>query len=398
MSFGFAASTPSSSTELLRSELLSDADEATAHGAALFVDPRARRLIDQLRRIAPSDASILIVGETGTGKEVMAREVHARSGRPGPFVAVNCGALTENLGEAALFGHEAGAYTGAGPARAGWFEAANGGTLFLDEIGDLPLSLQVALLRVLQERKVVRLGSRKAIPVDVRIIAATNVDVSKAVSSGKFRLDLYFRVGVVTLDLPPLRQRLADILPLAERFIRIYSSKLDLDPPQLDIAAEHAILNYPWPGNIRELENVMHGAVLTCVDGVIRPHDLRLAHWAATSEAEVAPASEQAQLSINQVDDLTAAIDALLAARPQQLMENLELLVIRRALLRCNNNQVQTARLLGITRNVLRTYLKRFQLLGSEQNVDIDAADASALSARAPLDRFAREAVALGAA
>jgi sigma54-dependent transcription regulator len=142
--------------------------------APLFIDARSRRIISQLERVAPSEASTLIVGETGTEKEVIAQQVHRRSGRSGPFVAVNCGALSETLGEAALFGHEAGAYTGASGARAGWFEAANGGTLFLDEIGDLPLTLQVALLRVPQERQVVRLGSRKLQPIDVRVIAATN--------------------------------------------------------------------------------------------------------------------------------------------------------------------------------------------------------------------------------
>jgi sigma-54-specific transcriptional regulator len=153
----------------------------SATPAPLFVDGRSRRIISQLERVAPSEASILIVGETGTGKEVIAQQIHRRSGRFGPFVAVNCGALSETLGEAALFGHEAGAYTGASGARGGWFEAANGGTLFLDEIGDLPLTLQVALLRVLQERQIVRLGSRKSQPIDVRVIAATNIDVGEAV-------------------------------------------------------------------------------------------------------------------------------------------------------------------------------------------------------------------------
>jgi sigma-54-specific transcriptional regulator len=202
--------------------------------APLFVDARSRRIISQLERVAPSEASILIVGETATGKEVIAQQIHRRSGRSGPFVAVNCGALSETLGEAALFGHEAGAYTGASGARVGWFEAANGGTLFLDEIGDLPVTLQVALLRVLQERQVVRLGSRKSQPIDVRVIAATNIDVGQAVKSGKFRLDLYFRLSVVTLELPALRERTADILPLAEHFVRVYGEKLQRPLPTLD--------------------------------------------------------------------------------------------------------------------------------------------------------------------
>ena len=340
----------------------------------LFVDARSRRIVDQLDRVAPSEASILIVGETGTGKEVIARQIHERSGRPGPFVAVNCGALSETLGEAALFGHEAGAYTGASGARAGWFEAANGGTLFLDEIGDLPLSLQVALLRVLQERQVVRLGSRKSSPLNVRVLAATNIDVSQAVSSGKFRLDLYFRLSVVTLELPPLRERTADILPLAAHFIELYSKRLHQSSPELDAEARHALLNYSWPGNVRELENVMHGAVLVSGDGIIRRADLRLVSWiAATNRATklVADARESLDAAFAEpANDLVNAIapqlDRLFQQGEERLFENLESLVIHRALKHCKGNQVHTARLLGISRNVLRTYLKRFGLIGAD--------------------------------
>jgi sigma-54 dependent transcriptional regulator len=323
----------------------------------LFVDARSRQIVGQIERIAPSEASILIVGETGTGKEVVARQIHERSGRSGPFVAVNCGALSETLGEAALFGHEAGAYTGASGARAGWFEAANGGTLFLDEIGDLPLSLQVALLRVLQERQVVRLGSRKSAPVDVRVIAATNVDVGQAVSTGKFRLDLYFRLSVVTLELSPLRERTADILPLATHFARIYSAKLQRPMPVVEDAARQALLAYSWPGNVRELENVIHGAVLVAGD-TIGARDLRLVPW-IPKRVEQACDEEPTQL-----DALATTIERLFDDRPKQLLESIESLVIHRALEFCDGNQVHTAKLLGITRNVLRTYLKRFGLLG----------------------------------
>lgn len=369
---------------------LSAADQCKAT-AAIFVDSNSCALPRRIDRLAPSDASILIIGETGTGKEIAARQIHERSGRTGPFVAVNCGALSESLGEAALFGHEAGAYTGASGARAGWFEAANGGTLFLDEIGDLPLMLQVALLRVLQERQVVRLGSRKPVPIDIRVIAATNIDVSKAVANGQFRLDLYFRLSVATLDLPPLRVRTGDILPLAEHFIAVYSSRLKSPVPRLEADAQAALLNHAWPGNIRELENVMHAAVLVRTGNVIRAEDLRLVDWSRAA----APPSQQTAIEAapavapqrpiewarpraldaiaatpGSLQSLTPQLDRLFESPPDQLLENLQSLVIRQAMERCKGNQVHTARLLGVSRNVLRTYLKRFGLLseGAERS------------------------------
>src|SRR3954470_9997570 len=184
--------------------------------ALVFEDPLSRALLARIERIAPSDAPVLVTGETGTGKELVARQGHALSNRAArPFVAVNAGAFSASLAESELFGHEKGAFTGAQSAKAGWFEAASGGTLFLDEIGDLPLPLQVKLLRVLQEREVVRLGSRQAIPIDVRLIAATNVDLEEAVAAGHFREDLFYRLNVATILLPPLRERPGDILPLA---------------------------------------------------------------------------------------------------------------------------------------------------------------------------------------
>lgn len=181
--------------------------------AQVFEDPKSQALLAHLQQVAPSDASVLIIGETGTGKELVARHIHNLSARRNrPFVAVNCGAFSESLVEAELFGHEKGAFTGALSAKAGWFEEANGGTLFLDEIGDLPMAIQVKLLRVLQEREVVRLGSRKSIPIDVRVLAATNVQLEKAINAGHFREDLYYRLDVVNLELSPLRDRPGDIL------------------------------------------------------------------------------------------------------------------------------------------------------------------------------------------
>src|SRR5471032_2803891 len=183
--------------------------------AMLFHDPRSSELLQQVERIARSDATTLIIGETGTGKELIARHIHTQSGRRGPFVAVNCGAFSESLIDAELFGHEAGAFTGATQARSGWFEAAHGGTLFLDEIGDLSLALQVKLLRFLQERVIERIGGRQEIPIDVRIVCATNQNLKDLTAAGKFRDDLYYRLAEIVLEIPPLRARKGDAALLA---------------------------------------------------------------------------------------------------------------------------------------------------------------------------------------
>src|SRR5688572_11591104 len=223
--------------------------------ALVFEDPRSRALLERIQQVAPSHATVLIIGETGTGKEIVARHLHELSRRQDkPFVAVNCGAFSENLAEADLFGHEKGAFTGAHTAKAGWFEAAHGGTLFLDEIGDLSLPLQVKLLRVLQEGEVVRVGSRQPQPVDVRLIAATNVDLQQAMAAGHFREDLFYRLNVTMLELPPLRERPGDILPLAQHFLEVYMRRLGAVSAELSPSAERRLLEHGWPGNIRELE------------------------------------------------------------------------------------------------------------------------------------------------
>ena len=247
--------------------------------AQVFEDPKSQALLDHIQQVAPSEASVLIIGETGTGKELVARHIHNLSARRNrPFVAVNCGAFSESLVEAELFGHEKGAFTGALSAKAGWFEEADGGTLFLDEIGDLPMAIQVKLLRVLQEREVVRLGSRKSIAIDVRVLAATNVQLEKAINAGHFREDLYYRLDVVSLELSPLRERPGDILPLTRHFIEAYSQRLGYGPITISREAEHKLKSYSWPGNIRELENVIHHTLLICRNGVIERDDLRLSN------------------------------------------------------------------------------------------------------------------------
>ncbi|WP_060485796.1 sigma54-dependent transcriptional activator SfnR [Pseudomonas sp. NBRC 111123] len=319
--------------------------------AQVFEDPRSQALLAHLQQVAPSEASVLIIGETGTGKELVARHIHNLSGRRnGPFVAVNCGAFSESLVEAELFGHEKGAFTGALAAKAGWFEEANGGTLFLDEIGDLPLPIQVKLLRVLQEREVVRLGSRKSIPINVRVLAATNVQLEKAINAGHFREDLYYRLNVVTLQLHPLRDRPGDILPLARHFIRSYSERLGYGPVELSPKAQAKLVEYSWPGNIRELENVIHHSLLTCGDGLVQAQDLRLSNLRLERQED--------ELASHGVEDLLQqAFSRLYEEQPGDLYEKVENALLRSAYHFCHYNQVHTAQLLGLSRNVTRTRL-----------------------------------------
>ena len=338
--------------------------------ALSFHDAKSLALLERVERLARTDATVLVIGETGTGKELIARHVHQESGRKGPFLAVNCGAFSESLIDAELFGHEAGAYTGATQARAGWFEAANGGTLFLDEMGDLPMALQVKLLRVLQERHVTRIGSRRAIPLDVRLVAATNIDLRKAVDAQRFRADLYFRISVATVELPPLRDRPGDILPLAQHFIAVYGPRLGLADATLDPDAIDALEAYAWPGNIRELENVVHCALIVCRDGVIRVGDLgSAAHPVDAYEAttrDLRTPRDPARVRAH----LQALLRRMLVDATPDLHETIEALLVREAYAHCSGNQVHSARALGLTRNSLRTLLKRHGLL-SDGTADV---------------------------
>jgi sigma-54-specific transcriptional regulator len=349
--------------------------------AFVFSDPQSRALQDLIKRIAPSEATALIMGETGTGKELVARHVHALSRRShSNFVAINCGAFSETLIESELFGYERGAFTGAQQSKAGWFETANGGTLFLDEIGDLPLAMQVKLLRVLQEREVVRLGGRKPIPIDVRLIAATNVDLAEAVRAGRFREDLFYRLQVVTLPLKPLRERAGDILPLTRHFLQMYAQRLHVADPIVTPEADQALLAYPWPGNIRELENVIHRALLVCQQGVITAADLHLPSWhtqgAATPpsvvEAPFVPPREAVPTEVPRpalaagdgaYAELRQAWQLLLHSDRTIEFENMVLQLAEDAWRHNLCNQVRTARQLNISRNILRTYLKKSDLL-----------------------------------
>ena len=232
-----------------------------------------RQIEAMLERLGSSTASVLITGESGVGKERIAQALHQRTDSASPFIAVNCGALTESLLEAELFGYEKGAFTGAGRTKKGVFEQADSGTLFLDEIGDMPLSMQVKLLRALEERSIVRVGGETSIPVSIRLICATHQILQERVASGSFREDLYYRINVVELRIPPLRERTEDILPLAQSLLAEIAWARGRIAPGLTPAAEHALLNYPWPGNIRELKNALERASLMS-DGRFISHDV----------------------------------------------------------------------------------------------------------------------------
>jgi aliphatic sulfonates family ABC transporter substrate-binding protein len=321
--------------------------------ALVFEDPRSRALLQQIELVAPSDATVLVTGETGTGKEIVARHLHELSRRrEAAFLAVNCGAIAEQLVESELFGHERGAFTGAASSRAGWFESAHRGSLFLDEIGDLSAALQVKLLRVLQEGEVVRLGSRVSIPTDVRLIAATNVDLEEAMAAGHFRQDLFYRLNVTQLNLLPLRERPGDIIPLAEYFVGVYQRKLGLSDIGLGQSAEQRLLEHVWPGNIRELENVIHHGLLVCKGREVTADNLRIA--APRTKLRTLPPSA------DPFDALAAALQQIYEAPPPRLFERIEATVLRTAYGYSQKNQLKTARLLDVSRNVVRARLLQY--------------------------------------
>ena len=281
-------------------EALSDA--GTRFDDVVGASPAIRRVHELIERIADADASVLITGESGTGKEVVARALHRRGRRKdGPFIAINCAALPETLLESELFGHERGAFTDARAARSGLFVQANGGTLFLDEIGELPLPLQPKLLRALQERAVRPLGGEREVPFDVRLVTATNRDLETAVHEGRFREDLFFRVNVIHVPLPPLRARGGDILLIAQRFVNEYAARSGRAVTGLSPQAAERLLAYAWPGNVRELENCIERAIALAQHDKILPDDLpekirdyRRSHVLVASDdpAELVPLEE----------------------------------------------------------------------------------------------------------
>jgi two-component system NtrC family response regulator len=300
-------------------------------------------VLSLVRRVAPSEATILIRGESGTGKELIAKAIHFASARASaPLIRVNCAALPETLLESELFGHEKGAFTGAVAARKGRFESADGGTLFLDEIGDLPLPLQAKLLRVLQEREFERLGSSKPIRVDVRILAATHRNLEALVKAVQFRDDLYYRLNVVTILLPPLRERREDLSLLMDHFLRLFAEKNRKAIRGFTQAAREALLRYDYPGNVRELENIIERAVVLTRGDVIGEADLPL----STQRFEEAESSQAS---------LPAAV------------EGVERRMIREALARAGGVQTRAAEMLGLSERALRYKLKKYGL-GNEDS------------------------------
>ncbi len=258
------------------------------------VDQASREMFSMAQRVAITDATVLLTGESGVGKEVVARFIHSHSARKnGPFVAINCAAIPDSLLEATLFGYEKGAFTGAQQAQAGKFEQAQAGTLLLDEVTEMPMGLQAKLLRVLQEREVERVGGKKPIPLDIRIVATSNRDISEAVAKGVFREDLYYRLNVFPVAIPALRQRCQDILPIARHFLVEHGARFGRSGVAFSAAAEHELLAYSWPGNVRELENVVQRALILSTGGTIGPEHLNLPeHAISVSSAKAVPVCE----------------------------------------------------------------------------------------------------------
>ncbi len=307
---------------------------------------RMQEVLALVKQVAPSDATVLIRGESGTGKELIARAIHFNSSRAaGPLVTLNCAALPEQLLESELFGHEKGAFTGAVAQRKGRFERADGGSIFLDEIGDLAPTLQVKLLRVLQERQFERLGGNRTLAVDVRILTATHRDLEQALRDGTFREDLYYRLNVVTIQVPPLRERREDIPLLLDHFLRKFAQKNRREVTGLTAAARDALLRYDYSGNVRELENIVERAVLLCRGQVIDLEDLPVA---LRPEEQGATEPESRRLP-----DLLASIERQ---------------AIRVALERHGGIQTQAAAELGISERVLRYKMKKYGLEGRSES------------------------------
>ncbi len=303
-----------------------------------------KEIFRTIEKVARSNATVLVLGETGVGKELVAEAIHRNSSRADrPFVKMNCAALHENLLESELFGHERGAYTGAERQRIGRFELANEGTLFLDEIGNMTPSTQAKVLRILQEREFERLGGNRTIKVDVRLMAATNRDLEQAITRGEFREDLYYRLNVVKLTVPPLRERKEDLVPLAQHFIQRFAAELRKDVQAMEPGAVRALKRHTWPGNIRELENTIERAVLMCEGRYLTSHDLNLAETTPTGEAGV------------------PSMNLRLPAQGIRL-EDVEKQTILEALRLNNWIQKEAARFLGISSRMMNYKVAKYEI------------------------------------
>ena len=310
----------------------------------VVLDEVMRNLERVVERAAIADISILVLGETGVGKEVLARRIHALSPRADkPFVGLNCAALAASLLESELFGHEKGAFTGAGQAKPGLLETADGGTVLLDEVGEMPLAVQVKLLRVLEERQVLRIGGTRPRPIDVRVLSATNRNLEAEIASGSFRRDLFFRLNSITIEIPPLRQRLSEIEPLARRFAKMAAQRLRLPPPEIDAEVLVRLRRYQWPGNIRQLRNVMERAVVLAEGGRITADLLPADTYVGpVPKPSVSASPSPPAASTDDVDD-----------ERQRILEALD---------RCAGNQTRAAELLGISRRTLVSRMAEYNL------------------------------------
>lgn len=305
------------------------------------VSQKMEEVLNIASRIASSKASILIRGESGTGKEVIAKAIHFSSPRKDkPFVAISCASLNENLLESEMFGHEKGSFTGADKQKQGRFELADSGTLFLDEIGDLPLSTQIKLLRVLQESKFERVGGTQTLEVDVRILAATNRNIEQLIKEEKFREDLYYRLNVVTINVPALRDRREDILPLINNFLKKYSSETDKKDIKFSREAIDKLLKYSFPGNVRELENIVHHSIVLARDNIITTQDL--------------PSNLMSQSTSIDFNSMEISLPEKVNA--------LEISLVKSALEKTSGNQSAAARLLGISERNLRYKLEKWDM------------------------------------
>lgn len=326
--------------EMVRRDLVNKFDNIVGESPAM------KRIFEVVAKVAPSNATILILGETGTGKELIAESIHRNSNRSnGPFIKVNCAALPENLLESELFGHERGAFTGADRQRVGRFELAMEGTLFLDEIGTMSPSTQAKVLRVLQEREFERLGGTRTIKVDVRVIAATNRNLMEAIERGEFREDLYYRLNVVTVHMPALRERKEDIIPLANYFLEKFAEDLKKNIRGFSPGALRVLTRHNWPGNIRELENTIERAVLMADGAVVEPKDLSI------GAAESGTAEDRNRLS------------SLLKLPPEGIpLDDLEKMVIFEALRINDWVQKDAARFLGISSRVMNYKIQKYEI------------------------------------
>ena len=329
----------------------------------IAADPAILAVKNRCERVAGTGATVLLTGESGVGKDVFAKQIHQLSERRSkPYVAINCAAIPENLLESTLFGYEKGAFTGAAKAQPGKFEQANGGTLFLDEIGEMPLELQAKLLRVLQDQVVERLGSLRSIHCDVRIVAATNQDLQQRVKDGKFREDLYFRLAVFPIRIPPLRERQNDILPLAEHFLVRYGRTMGRQGLKLSAASQHDLTHYAWPGNVRELENAIQRALLLSDGDMIEPADIEL-HGSQTTSPS-APSATSAQQTTLDGTPLAYVSDQESTSSGAQDMDSIEREHILKVLKQVGGNRKEAVSILGLSERALRYKLKAYKEAG----------------------------------